>query len=558
MNVKRPARRLLAAGAVLALSCAVLSACGDKDDSPAATGVVTVTTGSTGNFTQNFNPFSPNALQATHGMIYEPLFLFNQAKAGDVQPWLGKSYSWADGGRTLHIKLDTAATWNDGKPFTSADVAYTFRLQMKADFNSYALPLASVSTDGKDGVTLKFTTSAYTKAYFILGKVDQLPQHVWAKIPDKQKKTVLNKNPVGTGAWTVTSVAGMVMSLRARTDYYVKGLPKVKTLRYLSYSGNNSADAAITSGKVDWAGGFIPDIKKNYLAKNPKFALVNLPLAVDFFVPNLRSGPTADVDVRKAFSAALDRSFMSKTVYNGEAPAVNPSALITPNFSDVLDPSLKDATFETGQQVAQGYLKKSGYTIGSDGYARKDGKKLTITVEFPTGWTDYVSMAQMAKQELRKVGIDFEVHTEAYAQWAADQSSGKFQMLLSNYGYTPDPYAYYDQLLDSRIAPKKGKDSTVGNYGGYHNPEVDKALDAIASTDDVAKQKPYFSTIEHDFIKDMPLIPVFDAQDEQEFNGNHVTGYPTASNPYAGAAVWLAPDSGWVAARLEPAGKAGK
>jgi peptide/nickel transport system substrate-binding protein len=131
-------------------------------------------------------------------------------------------------------------------------------------------------------------------------------------------------------------------------------------------------------------------------------------------------------------------------------------------------------------------------------------------------------------------------------------------MLLSNYGYTPDPYAYYDQLLDSRIAPKKGKDSTVGNYGGYHNPEVDKALDAIASTDDVAKQKPYFSTIEHDFIKDMPLIPVFDAQDEQEFNGNHVTGYPTASNPYAGAAVWLAPDSGWVAARLEPAGKAGK
>jgi peptide/nickel transport system substrate-binding protein len=52
----------------------------------------------------------------------------------------------------------------------------------------------------------------------------------------------------------------------------------------------------------------------------------------------------------------------------------------------------------------------------------------------------------------------------------------------------------------------------------------------------------------------MPLIPLFNAQNEQEFNGNHVTGYPTKENPYAGAAIWLAPDSGWVAARIEPAG----
>jgi peptide/nickel transport system substrate-binding protein len=565
MNVTRPApvrstsrRRLLAIGAVLALA-GTTAACGGGSSSPASTGTVTVSTGSTGSFTRNFNPFSPNALQATHGMIYEPLFLFNAVKTGDVQPWLGKSYNWADGGKTLHIKIRTDATWNDGKPFTGKDVAYTFQLALKnTEFNSYALPLASVTADGRDGVTLRFSQSAYTKEYFILGKADMLPEHVWSKIPDAQKKTVLNSDPVGTGAWTVKSVAGMVMDLSARGDYYFKGLPKIRTLRYLSFSGNNSANAAITSGKTDWAGGFIPDIEKNYLAKNPKFDLVNIPLAVTYFVPNVREGVTADVNVRKAISAALDRDFMSRTVYNGQAGPTNPMGLLLPNYKAVLDPSLKNAAFETGADKAAGYLEKSGYAKGSDGIYRKDGKKLSVTLETVAGWTDYISVAQMAKQQLAKAGIELDVRAEAYAQWAANQSSGKFQMLLSNYGYTPVPYAYYDQLLDSRIAPKDGRNSTVGNYGGYSNPKVDAALDAIAATNDLEKQKPYFYEIQQAFIEDMPLIPLFNAQNEAEFNSNHVTGYPTKDNPYAGSAVWLAPDCGWVAARLQPVSAAKK
>lgn len=555
MNIKTLARQPVLAVAVVLTLAGATAACSGAAPGSAAGGVVTVTTGSTGNFTPNFNPFSPNALQATYGLIYEPLFHINAVKAGDVQPWLGKAYTWADGGRTLHITVRTDATWSDGKPFTNKDVAYTFQMGLKnPDFNAYALPLTAVTTDGTAGVTLKFSQPVYNKAYFILGKQSMLPQHVWSAIPDSKKKTVLNSHPVGTGPWTVKSVSGMVMDLRARGDYYFKGLPKIKTLRYLSYSGNNSADAAITSGQTDWAGGFIPDIQKNYLAKNSKFDLVNIPQAITYFVPNTRQGPTADPNVRKAISAGLDRDFMSKTVYSGEAPATNPMALLTPTFDSVLDPALKSATFRTGQSAVDGYLKAAGYTKGSDGFYAKNGKRLSVNVETVAGYTDYISLAQIAKQELAKVGIELTVQAESYAKWASTQSSGKFQMLLSNYGYTPDPYAYYDQLLDSRIAPTDTRNSTVGDYGRYANPQVDAALDHIASTSDVDRQKPYFDTIEQAFVKDMPLIPLFDSQNEQEFNGNNITGYPTKSDPYAAAAVWFDPDSGWVAARIKPVG----
>jgi peptide/nickel transport system substrate-binding protein len=554
MNVTRAARsRLIAAGAAMALSLTA-AACSDAGNgsSAAAKGEITVT-GTTGNLVANFNPFSPSALIPTHGVLYEPLFHYNQAKAGDIQPWLGTSYTWSDGGRTLTIKIRTDATWNDGKPFTNKDVAYTYRLPMKnKDFDQYSLGLTGVTTSGNDTVTLKFAQSAYTKEYFVLGKMDMIPEHVWSKIPDAKKKTVVNKKPVATGAWTVKSVASMSMVLQARTDYYFKGLPKFKTMRYLSFSGNNGANAATESGKIDWGGGFIPNIEKNYLAKDPKFDLVNLPLATAMLIPNAKSGPTADPNVRKAISAAIDRDFISKAVYNGQAGPANPEGLLLPNFASVLDPSLKGAAFDTPDKVA-GYMTAAGYTKGGDGFWAKDGKKLSITLETVAGWTDYISTGQLLKQQLAKAGIGLTVSAVAYNQFTSHQYGGKFQMIISSQGFTPVPYSYYDQMMDSRIAPKDGKPSTVGNFGEYSNPQVDAALDAIAATADVEKQKPYFYQIEHTFMQDMPVIPLFNAQDEQEFNGNHVTGYPTKDNPYAGAAIWLGMDSGWVAARIAPA-----
>ena len=501
---------------------------------------------------RTFNPFSPSALLPTHGLVYEPLFHYNQAKAGDVRPWLGRSYTWSDGGKTLTIRIRTDATWNDGKPFTNKDVAYTFELPMKnKDFDQYALGLTAVTTTGNDTVTLKFANSAYTKEYFILGKVDMIPEHIWSAIPDARKKTTVNKKPVGTGAWTVTSVAPMSMVVQARSDYYLKGLPKLRTIRFLSYASNTGSNAAIESGKIDWAGAFIPSIDKNYLAKDPEFELVNLPLATTMLIPNTKSGPTADPNVRKAISAAIDRDFISKAVYSGQAGPTNPESLLLPNFQSVLDPALKDATFDTSDKVP-GYLTAAGYTKGGDGSWTKDGKKLSLTLETVAGWTDYISTGQLLKQQLAKAGIGLTVTTEAYNQFTDHQYGGKFEMVLGSQGFTPVPYSYYDQILDSRIAPEDGKPSTVGNFGEYANPEVDAELDAIAATSDLAQQLPHFYKLEHTFIADMPVIPLFNAQDEIEFNGNHVTGYPTKDNPYSGAAIWLPMDSGWVAARLAP------
>jgi peptide/nickel transport system substrate-binding protein len=171
------------------------------------------------------------------------------------------------------------------------------------------------------------------------------------------------------------------------------------------------------------------------------------------------------------------------------------------------------------------------------------------------GYTDYLSDLQIIQQELKPVGINLSIDQEAYTAFNSDQDNGNFQLLIAGFGFTPDPWSYYYSLLDSGIAPAIGKADTVGNYGRYRNPQVDSLLGQIASTTNTAAQKPAFYKIEHIFAQDLPLIPLWEAQNEIEFNGHNVGNIPTVSNAYGAPAVYIQPDIGWIAARLVPVSK---
>jgi peptide/nickel transport system substrate-binding protein len=546
----------MAATAAALAAAGLLAACGSStaNSSSGPSGVVTGTFGNTAPFAADFNPYSPSALDPTYGMIYEPLMFFDTAKAGVVQPWLATSYAWSSGGKSITFQLRHGVKWNDGKPFTSADVAFTFNDEKSnSALNNYGLPIAGATTSGPYSVTVNFTQPVYTDLYFIAGKIDILPQHIWSKITNPTTWT--DPQPVATGAYMVKSVSPQVLELTANPDYYVPGLPNIKTYRFLTYSGNTTADAAIIDGSADWAGGFIPNINKTYLAKSPKNNLVDLPLAVDFLIPNMVSGPTASLAVREAISDAINRDYISQSVYNGYAPPTDPEALLMPNFASIASPAASGDSFgAVNPAQSKQILESAGYTLGSNGiFANASGAPLDIDIKVVQGYTDYISILQILQSELKAAGISMTYTQESYSVWSSDQDTGNFQMLISNAGYTPIPYSYYYSLIDSAVTKPIGTSESIGDYGRYSNPTVDNLLATIAGTTNTSVQNQAFYQIESIFKAQLPDIPLMEAQDEIEFNGNAVTGEPTKTNPYAGAAIWLSPDNGWVAARLKPA-----
>ncbi len=544
----RPWRdRVTAAGATI-VAVGLLAACsssgsGSSSSSSGPTGVLSVATGAT-SYPDDFNLYSPNAEDATNGMIYEPLFFYNTAKAGAIKPWLGTSYAWSNGGKTLTVQLRHGVKWTDGKPFTSTDVVFTFNQALHSTaLNKFGLPLASVKADGTYGVTINFTKSAYTDAYYALGRVEMLPEHIWASV--KNPATFLNEHPVGTGAYMLSKFSPQAFEMAANPHYYLPGLPHFKTVRFISYSGNTTLDAAVEAGQLDWTGAYIPNIKKVYLAKDPKFVVSDIPLATTFLVTNMATGPTTKLAVRQAISAAVNRSYISDTVYNGYAPATNPEALITPNYNSVLDPSLSGDKFPAASAAtAKAILARAGIKT-----------PLNLTVKMVAGYTDYLSDLQIMQQELKPAGINLSIDQEAYTAFISDQDNGNFQLLLDSFGYTPDPWSYYYSIIDSQVTRPIGSADTVGDFERYKNPQVDSLLAQIGSTTNPAVQKPDFYKIEKIFAQDMPLIPMWESQNEIEFNGHFVGNIPTVSNAYGAPAVYIQPDIGWISARLTPVNK---
>ena len=553
----RPWRvRSIAAGATI-VAVGLLAACGSNgnhaSNSSGPSGTVTVLSVN-GNFVANFNPFSPSAQVGTFGEIYEPLLFLNTAKAGSVQPWLATTYSWSDGGKSITFQLRHGVKWSDGKPFTSADVAYLFQLEKSnSALNQYGLPLAGTSTSGPYSVTIDFTKPAYQDLYLFGGRTYMIPEHIWKNI--KNPANNLNSKPVGTGAYQVQSVSPQVLTLTANPHYYLPGLPRVKTYRILNYTGTAS-QTAVENGTLGWAGAFISNINKVYLAKDPKYALVDIPLSVTYLIPNMVKGPQTALPVRQAISLAIDRGYISQAVYNGYAPAVDPEGLILPNFRNIASPAaLSDKFGGANAAAARKVLQQAGYKMGGNGFfTTPSGQPLTINVKLVTGYTDYISILQIMQSELKSAGIKLTYTQEAYPVWAADQNDGNFQFLISNAGYTPSPYSYFYNLLASAVTRPLGQGTGVfGNYGRYHNSAVDALLANIAGTTDLSAQKPAFYQLENLMKTQLPDIPLMEGQDEIEFNGHMVSGWPTKANPYAAPPIWLQPDGAWVADRLRAA-----
>lgn len=560
-------RRGVVAFAVLTTVAIVIAGCSSGKKTPAAvnpsggpSGRINISDGQAGAYVENFNPFqSGGQLTATQGMIYETLMFFNQNKAGDIQPVLATSYQWNPAGTQLAVTLRSNVKWSDGQAFSADDVAFTFGLlQQYPATNGSGLPLANPAATVTDPthVTINFSQPAFTDLWYALGQTYMVPKHIWSAVGDPSKTT--NEKPVGTGPFVLDSFSPQVYKVKANPTYWDTGKPKIAEIDFTSYSGNDSATAALAGGELDWAGLFIPDVQNVYVNKNPQHNVYDVAhLFQSDLNPNLTKWPTSDVAVRKAISDAIDRATIIKQVYSGIAAPASPVHMVQPAFSKYVDPKYTSAAFGAADPAkAAADLTAAGYTKGAGGiFTSPTHGKLTVTCLVVQGWSDYISLLEIVKQNLQAAGIDFQVQQVSYNDFKSREASGDFQLVIDNNGGGPSPYFTYNNLLNSKNSAANNPDhKATGNWAGYSNPQVDAALaDIAAQADDTdAKAMADYAMLEGVFVDQIPYIEVVQAGNLSEFTNINATGWPSSSNEYAMSPVWEHPDVGIVAKTITP------
>ncbi|MFC4121253.1 ABC transporter substrate-binding protein [Nonomuraea zeae] len=509
--------------------------------------------GGTGQFNENLNPLvqgTPN-LMGTWGMIYETLMFFNQSKSGDVQPLLATKYEFGDEGKSLTFTLREGVKWNDGQPFTADDVAFNFLYRRdKKDLNAAGTNIVDAQVLSPTQVKITFSERMYTKLWDVAGNSYMVPKHVWEKIDKPSKET--NLKPVGTGPFMMGEFTPQSYTLVKNPQHWDTGKPKIAGLRFWSFNNNDASLQALVAGQIDWGAMFMADPDKQFVAKDPAHNTYKNEshLYITNLVPNLTKAPTNDLAVRQAINLALDRDKIIDLAFAGLGKPVSPLGVVLPLFQDYVSPKHAALKLDYNQEKARQTLEAAGYAKDGDGYYAKDGKRVSLTCHLVSGWTDYISAAQVIKQQLKEVGIEFRAKEVSFNAFTDIQQKGDFQLLMWNAWGGPHPFYMYDNILNSKNVPPARQ-----NIARYKNPAVDDALALIASTPpeqaDTIKQAIY--TIQDAVVADLPYIPVQQSSSLAEFRTTNATGWPSEQNPYALGLPFSHPDNGIVAKNLEPA-----
>lgn len=550
---RRPGWGSLLLMSLMAVSM-LLSACNSSAKHVVHRNYITVVANASGDYTQSFNPYNTSNLTTSQGVIYETLLFFNRGDES-ITPWLASGYQYSSDLTQVTFTIRSGVKWSDGQPFSSDDVVFTLNLLKKypaMDLNGLWNQITSVTAPDPSTVVVKLNAPFTPLLWSLGGQTYMLPKHIWSTVGDAS--TYADANPVGTGPYKLKSFTPQLVVLTKNPNFWQADKVKVQEVRYPAFDSNTSAELAMNSGTVDWAAIYTPDIQKTYVNRDPAHNHYWFPPSdILMLFVNTAKYPFNQLAVRKALSLAIDRDKLSKVAESGYEPLASPAGIVLPNDQKFMAPQYANLQFTMDTNAAQQQLASAGFTKGSDGiYADKNGKKLSMRLDVVTGFTDWITGAQIIASNLKALGIDVNVNTISQDAWQNNLSMGTFDISLCWTNPGPSPYFIFDALLRSTNSAPVGQ-AANSNYERWNDPAVDKLLDQFAQSNDLATQQQAMAGIEQVMVDQLPSIPLLNEPYWYEYNTSSYVGWPDAGHLYAEPSPYAYPDDEIVLLHLQPA-----
>ncbi|MEK1889854.1 MAG: ABC transporter substrate-binding protein [Phyllobacterium sp.] len=454
----------------------------------------------------NLNP----AIVASNGVFFvaskviEPLA--EQAYEGKdgLSPRLATSWEGSADGLTATFKLREGVTWHDGKPFTSADVAFSALEVWKKLQNLGRVVfknLERVETPDEQTAILKFSQPTpfqlIRNALPVVTSV--VPKHIY-------EGTDIAKNPanqqlVGTGPFKFGEYKPGEYYLLKRNDaYWQKDEPLLDEIVYQFLPDRAAAGNALEAEQIQLAAfSAVPLADLDRISKVPGLKVyangyegLTYQLIVEI---NHRRKELADIRVRQALAHAIDHDFVVKTIFLGYAKSS--SGPVPAYDKTFFEPDVTKYDFDPAK--AEALLDEAGYKRGAD------GNRFTLKLLPAPFFNETKQFGDYLRQALAKVGIDAQiVSNDTPAHLKAVYTDHAFDITVATPVYRSDPAISMTILFESGLPAGV----PFSNQYGYANAEIDKLIKDAASTIDADKRAGLYKELQKKVADDLPLINV--------------------------------------------------
>ena len=242
------------------------------------------------------------------------------SSATDIAPGLAEKWTPNADGTVWTFNLRKNVTWQDGKPFTSADVVATMELLISRERRSQgAITKGSVTApDANNG------------GLHPLRGQRQLPvpgvglQRSVAHHPCRlRRRNALDKKPNGTGPWSLPSYDVSSGAKFARNDAWWGGKTPLDGSEFTFFDKTDQMVTAYQGGQIDAIVQF--DVRSgSALFSDANFTVVDTPTTNHRQVwMHTDAGQFKDKRVRQALALTFDRPAWIETLFKGKAIPAN-------------------------------------------------------------------------------------------------------------------------------------------------------------------------------------------------------------------------------------------
>lgn len=442
--------------------------------------------------------------------IYEPLLMRDMS--GAIVPVLATEWGPTEDPNVWSFKLREGVTYHDGSAFTAEDVVFSIERALTPDSDMKEL-LASLSeVRAVDDYTVEFVTNGPNPIFpnnltnmFMMDKTWTEANNA-TKVQDFEggETTFASTNTNGTGPYKlVTREPDVRTVLTAYDGYWGKDeFPlEITDIVFTPIQNDATRVAAFLSGEIDFIQalpvqdlGRVADADGLDVRTAPQNRVIFFGLNVgdDDLTSDSVDGanPLADIRVRQAINAAINRDAIQQVVMRGQS---QPAGMISPPFVNGWTAEY-DAVPATDIAAAKALMDEAGY---GDGFS--------ITLNCPNDrYINDEGICQAAVGMLAQIGIDVNLEAQSKSLHFPLINNLETDFYMLGWGVP----TFDSEYIFNFLVHTKGEKYGSWNGTRYSNPELDMKIQALASETDIPKRDGMVSDIWQVVQDEVIYIPV--------------------------------------------------